>query len=163
MGHTFHPHSNLVSKSELYLFSLPSTQPSIFESLYSSFNPISSVSGYLVPIEFIIPACGDLLIDPSHIHLYIKGRIEKPDGTALPEDSSYYPENNILHSLFTNVDVYLNDVNCSNGGSNYHYRAFLETLLNFNDDAKSTLLGAEGYYKDATVELHSIKMYIKRK
>ena len=58
------------------------------------------------------------------------------------------PINNTLHSLFSQIDVSLNDVNVSSATTTYPYRAYIETHLNYGTDAKKSRLQAAMYFID---------------
>ena len=47
------------------------------------------------------------------------------------------PINNTLHSLFSQIDGFLNDVKVSSATTTYPYRAYIETQLNYGTDAKN--------------------------
>lgn len=153
MTRILHPQSELCSKDEIDLFSIPQTQTDIIESTYASFNPISSLQGDLSPIEFILPPSGDLFLDPSNIYLHLKVKLQNTDGSELGDENKFFPENLLLHSLFSSLDIYLNETNITSSSYNYTYRAYLETILNFSADEKNTFLRAGGYYPS----LNSIK------
>ena len=53
-----------------------------------------------------------------------------------------------LHSLFQQVDVSLNDVQVSQSAGTYAYRAYIESLLSYGPQAKTSQLTAALYYKD---------------
>lgn len=146
MSRVLHPHSEPCSKEELDLFSMPKTQTDIIESSYASFNPISSLQGDLQPIEFILPASGDLFLDPANFYIHLKVKIQNSDGTDLADDSKFFPENLLLHSLFSTLDIYLNETNITTSSYNYAYRAYLETILNYSKDEKNTVLKSSGYF-----------------
>ena len=46
------------------------------------------------------------------------------------------PVDNILHSLWSSVDVKLNHTLVSSSGTNYMYKALIENLLNYSGDTK---------------------------
>jgi hypothetical protein len=54
----------------------------------------------------------------------------------------------MLYSLFSEVDVKLNDVLITSTNNTYAYRAYIETLLSYGTEAKSTHLTSALYYKD---------------
>lgn len=56
--------------------------------------------------------------------------------------------NLFLHSLFSQVDVSLNERLISPSTSTYPYRAMMETLLNYGGDAKTSQLSIALFYKD---------------
>ena len=52
-----------------------------------------------------------------------------------------------LHSLFQQVDVSLNDVQVSQSAGTYAYRVYIESLLSYGPQAKTSQLTAALYYK----------------
>ena len=56
------------------------------------------------------------------------------------------PANNWLHSLFSQVDIYLNGTTPST--NMYPYHAYIETLLSYGSEAKETQLTSQLWYKD---------------
>ena len=56
--------------------------------------------------------------------------------------------NLFLHSLFQQVDVSLNDVQVSQSAETYAYRAYIESLLSYRPQAKTSQLTTALYYKD---------------
>lgn len=142
-----HSHSCECVKSELDLFALPSTQTSIESGQWVHYNPISSLSDD-GPIEFQIPGSGDDYIDLSHTLLLINAKILNQDGTKLKADVQVAPVNNWLHSLFNQLDVYLNQKLISPPNNTYAYRAYMENLLNYGPAAKQSHLTCGLWYED---------------
>ena len=60
------------------------------------------------------------------------------------------PVNNWLHSLFTQVDVYLNNT--------YAYRAYIETLLSYGTDGKVTQLTCQLWHKDTATHMDAVEI-----
>lgn len=58
------------------------------------------------------------------------------------------PVNLLAHSLFQQVDIWLNDTMITNASNLYHYRAILETLLSFSNESKNSQLTMALYNKD---------------
>jgi hypothetical protein len=56
--------------------------------------------------------------------------------------------NNFLHSLFSQYNVRLNDVNVTQASEHNHYRSYLETLLTYGGDAAVSHLLATYWYLD---------------
>ena len=56
--------------------------------------------------------------------------------------------NNWLHSLFSQVDVYLNDTLVTPSSNTYPFRAYVDTVLSYGDEAKNTQLTSQLWYKD---------------
>ena len=142
-----HPQSCECLKSELDIFSVPPTQTSIESGSYVEYNPISSITDGS-PIEFVISGSGQDYIDLANTQLYVKLDVRKADNTAIVAASQVGPVNLLLHSLFSEVDVKLNDVLITSTNNTYAYRAYLETLLTYGSESKSTQLSSSLYYKD---------------
>ena len=67
--------------------------------------------------------------------------------------TSVAPVNNFLHSLFKQVDVYLNGKQVTPAMSTYAYRAYIETLLNYDVSAKKSQFTSALYYKDTATKM----------
>ena len=94
-------------KSELDLFGVPPTQTSIEDAQWVEHQPMASLeSGG--PIEFLLPGSGDTYLDLASSYLHVQAKVTKGNGTPLDPDNAVAPVNNWLHSLFSQVDVYLN-------------------------------------------------------
>lgn len=147
-------------KSELELFQMPSTQTVIQSGQWVEFHPLSNVfdGG---PVEFHISGSGDEFIDLSQTQLHVQAKILKSDNKPLTEDDKIGPVNLFLHSLFSQVDISLNDRIISNSSNTYPYRSYIETLLNHGYDSKTSQLTAEMYYKDSEEGLKKRSDYFK--
>ena len=142
-----HPLSSECLKSELDLFSVPMTQTSIESASYVEYNPISTLTDG-TPIEFVINGSGQDYLDLANTHLYVKAQILKANSQPIDANSEVGPVNLILQSLFSEVDIKLNDVLITSTNNTYAYRAYLETLLSYGSDAKNSQLGASLFIKD---------------
>ena len=58
-----------------------------------------------------------------------------------------------LRSLFQQVDVSLNDVQVSQSAGTYAYRAYIESLLSYGPQAKTSQLTAALYFKDTAGDI----------
>lgn len=141
-------------KSELDLFALPSTQTSIESGQWIHYKPISSLSDD-GPIEFQVPASGDDYIDLSHTLLHIKAKILNQDLTTLNDSPAVAPINNWLHSLFSQLDIHLNQKLISPPNNTYGYRAYIETLLNYAPAAKESHLQCGLWHEDTAGKMNN--------
>lgn len=147
-----HQKSCECAKTELDLFSLPPTQTSIDSGKWVQYKPISSLTDDS-PIEFVIPGHGDEYTDLAQTLLYIQATIVKEDGThfvATDANKEFGPVNNWLHSLFSQVDLYLNHKLVSPQNNTYPYRAYIENLLNYSVDTKNSHLTSVLFYRDTS-------------
>ena len=152
--HTF---SKRCDKSEVDLFSVPPTQQSLERGRWIDYAPISSVQNPDSAITFLI-AGTDEYVDLSKTILTVTGNIMKKDGTTeltAGGQSNVAPVNNFLHSLFRQVDVYLNGKQVTPAMGTYAYRSYIETLLNYDVSAKKSQFSSAFYYKDTAGEMDS--------
>lgn len=157
-------HKSITTKTELDIFATPPTQNSVENGSTSCYRPISSLSGS-APIEFNVSPSGDEYIDLAHTAIYIVAKIVVDEELAANVQADVAPVNNWLHSLFSQVDVYLNQKCVSPPSNNYNYRAYIENLLNYTDNAKQSHLTAGMWYKDVAGKMNSVENtgHLKRK
>ena len=150
-----HPFSKRCDKSEIDLFSVPPTQQSLERRRWIDYAPLSSVENPDSAIIYLI-AETDEYIDLSKTILTVTGKIMMSDGTTAltgGNQTSVAPVNNFLHSLFKQVDVYLNGKQVTPAMSTYAYRAYIETLLNYDVSAKKSQFTSALYYKDTATKM----------
>lgn len=140
-------HINMTTKSELDIFATPPTQNSIEGGTTLSYRPVSSLSG-TAPIEFVIPSSGEEYIDLAHTTIRITAKVVVDETLAVGTEAVIAPVNNWLHSIFSQVDICLNQKCITPPSNNYNYRAYIENLLNYTDNAKHSHLTAGVWYKD---------------
>ena len=150
-----HPYSKRCEKSEIDLFSIPPTQLSLEKKRWIDYRPISSVRNDDSAITYLISGT-DEYIDLSKTILVVEGKVTAADGeTHLSGggQANVAPVNNFLHSLFKQVDVYLNGKQVTPAMGTYAYRSYIETLLNYDVSAKKSQLSSALYYKDTPGEM----------
>ena len=134
-------------KSELDIFAVPPTQTSIEDGRWVEHQPLTSLdSGG--PIELLIPGTGDAYLDVANTYLLIRAKVVRGVGTDLAADTPVAPVNNWLHSLFSQVDVYLNDTLVTPSLNTYPFRAYVDTVLSYGAEANNTQLTSQLWYKD---------------
>lgn len=132
----------LCMKSELDLFGLPPIQTNVLATDQIVYNPITSLDNTST-IDFLIPGNGDTYKNLSSLYLRLVLQIE----TIADAENRPGVVNNILHSMFRQCTVYLNNVQISQD-NDYHYKSFLMTLLNYGSDAARTHLETTGWILD---------------
>ena len=142
-----HHQSCECAKSELDLFAIPPTQTSIESGGFVEYNPISSLADG-TPIEFVVNGSGQDYIDLANTQIYVRAEIVQANGGAIDANNHVGPVNLLLHSLFSEVDVKLNDTLVSSSNNTYSYRSYLETLLSYGPAAKNSQMTSALYYKD---------------
>ena len=58
---------------------------------------------------------------------------------------NYFQVNNILHSLFSSVNVKLNNADVNPNSDYYPYKAYVANLLSYSDTAKSSWMQTFGW------------------
>ena len=153
-----HPFTKRCDKSEVDLFRVPPTQQSLERGRWIDYAPLSSVENANNAITFLI-AGTDEYIDLSKTILTVTGKITKKDGTSKldgNDQSNVAPVNNFLHSLFRQVDVYLNGKQVTPAMGTYAYRSYIETLLNYDVSAKQSQFSSALYYKDTPGQMDKV-------
>ena len=142
---------NQCGKSELLLFEVPPLQVQIEEGKWDVIPTKSNLDSNNV-IRFDIPGSSNYFISVGDTELHLDVFVAKADKTTgfIGETTKVAPVNNLLHSLFEQVTVELNNTLVENSNSCYAYRAYMETLLNANKEYKETVLQAgNAWYKDS--------------
>ena len=123
-------------KSELDIFTVPATQTSIETGNWVEYNPIATLDDGS-SIEFCLSGSGQEYLDAANTQLYVKARILQADGTAIADDAQVGPINLFLQSLFSDVEVSLNETPVTSSNNTYAYRAYIETLLSYGQRLKN--------------------------
>ena len=144
-----HPQSCKSVDTGLNLFSIPLTQTSVEDGQFVEFHPLSSLSPS-APIEFAISGGGTEYLDLSNTYLHVRAKVTNADGSDLDAGADVAPINYWLHSLFSQVDISLNDTLISPSENTYPYRAYIKACLNYGKDAKKGHLTAALFYRDSS-------------
>ncbi len=110
------------------------------------------------PIEFLISGSGDDYLDLANTMLYVQVKVARANGDDLDMVDPVGPVNNWLHSLFSQVDVYLNGTLVIPSTNTYAYRAYIETLLSYGPDAKVTQLTGQLWHKDTSTRMDAVEI-----
>lgn len=143
-------------KTETNIFSSKALQSSIIDSNVVEYFPVSV--GTSEVIEFFIPE-SPAYLDLARIKLYIKAKIIDSTGVIVKNEYDttdatlrkgvhVSPCNNFQDSLFSKISIFLNHKSITSPGSHQYYRAYLEKLINFGSDSKSSHLASALYIED---------------
>ena len=142
-----HEQSSQCLRSELDLFSLPPTQTAVDGSQWVEHSPCQP-SPRLLRLNLSCLAVAKIIMDLNNTLLEVKACIKTTNNSPVDAAVAVAPINNTLHSLCSQIDVSLNDVNVSSATTTYPYRAYIETHLNYGTDAKKSRLQAAMYFID---------------
>lgn len=135
------------SKSEVDLFTIPPTQTTIENGKWVEYFPLTNITD-ATPIQFHLQGSTDEYTDLSQSLLHLQAKVVNGDGTPLADDAQVAPTNLFMHSLFSDVDMMLNDRLITPSTNTYPYRSILETLLTYGPAAKESQLTSSLFYKD---------------
>ena len=136
------------SKSELDIFTVPPVNMGMEAGETVIHHPISTLADNS-PIEFTIPGSPSDYIDLSKTLLTVKVKLCKLDNSNLALDAKVSTCNLLLHSLFSQVDVKLNDRLVTPSTGTYPYKSYLETLLSHGNESKDSWLQSELWANDS--------------
>src|SRR5438552_11780538 len=136
--------------ASLPIFRVPSYQNELVESYQDEVSTMGDTKQG--PIEFSITGNNDL-IDLSSIALHVTAKITKADETAYAADSSTAKVevafiNNVLHSLFADIIVSINDTIVEGGELQYNIKSMINTLFTYSTQTMEKHLCASGFVKD---------------
>lgn len=136
-------------KSEVEMFHERPIQSSIISSRDVAYKPFNSLDNES-QLEFICPGDSEFFRDISYMRLNLTIKMVKPDGNDFLSSETVQPGciNYLINTLFSEVILYLNDVNVTPNSGNYPYRAIIETLTNYGEDAAKTHLTNGMFYLD---------------
>ena len=118
--------------TEFHIYVRKPKQSSTVQTNETIYRPIASVDQ--TDIEFVIPGDSDTYVDLD-MKLFVKGKLQTEDNTDLPETDYTAVVNNLLHSLFSQCTIYLNGTQITQARDLYPYRAYIETLSTYGNDA----------------------------
>ena len=118
---------------ELDLFNNLPVQTSVKSGSWTEIRPISALAQNSL-IEFVVSGNGENYLDLRNSRFCLSARVVKSNGENLDAGDKIAPVNFLLHSIFRQVDVYLNGVLVSHADHFYPYRAFLEKVLTYDRD-----------------------------
>ena len=139
-------------EQQLSLFSLPPVERSLEESRIQVIQPVSENKDHT--IEFIIKnQNNNEVLDLHTLTLVCELEIKDKDGNNITnaakgpggddaKTAKYQvsPINNLLHSMWDKVALYLGNTQITGNESNYPYRAYIENLLTYQEDSQKTQL-----------------------
>ncbi len=124
------------------------TDSRFLQNTVQSFMPTQNIEGKEIEFNFEkLSAANVYMIQETNLHVQVK--IVKADGVSLPDTRRYVaPRNNVLHTLFSKVSTYINNVCISTSPEDYCYKAYFTNLLSYSSSAKTTHLQIQGYADD---------------
>ena len=97
-------------------------------------------------------------MDLANTMVHVQVKATRTNGDDLDVADPVCPVNNWLHSLFSEIDVYLNGTLVTPSANTYAYRAYIDTLLSYGTDAKATQLKSHLWYKDTAIHMDAVEI-----
>jgi len=138
--------------SALSLFSLPPYQSAVERMYFQEVRSNSQLTGNIIDME-ITRKHGMEYVDLKRSKLYVKAKIVKGDGSKLETTDYVGPVNLFLQSMFSQVEVTMQGKLVTSTTSHYPYKAMIQTLLSYGDEAKTSQLTSQLWEKDTAGHL----------
>ena len=147
-----------IHTEEIALFSRPPINVAEDRVSWHEIRPSYMSNAEYSSINFSIIGNSTQYVKLSDTELYVRIAIQKEDGTpyqVIDEDNQPLPINKketgtpvdfILHSMWSSVDIKMNNDLVSESGTNYMYKALMEALLTYDENTKKIQLSNEGYH-----------------
>jgi len=122
--------------------------------------PSTGLSKTSTTIEFTLPKrpapqvylVGGILLE---VQVVI---VNKKDGVSVPEKTrNVAPINDCLNSLFESVVTQVNHTKISGAPENFPFKCYLQNILTFNSDIKTSILESQGFSPDTNGNFNSVQ------
>ena len=148
---SIHEDSEECSLTPLEIFDIPPTQTAI-EKIYDvEFLPMSALRDGGV-VEFYIPASAEDYIDLKNSKLYIKARIMRDDNVGVGNEV-VAPVNNFLQSMWSNVELMVNDRLITHSNNVHGYVSTISHLIHDSEESLNSERQMQMLYKDTAGQM----------
>lgn len=143
-------------EDELSVFTPPPINTVVHTKQWIEYRPTNQISGES-PLEFLISPQSVGYMDLRRSTLKIKLRLTNALGQPVTKDANVGLVNLPLQAVFSQVDCSLKQTSVTQTGTNYPYKAYIDTLLETGDNDRvlrdSQLFGKDtpGHHDDADV------------
>lgn len=116
-------------------------------------------------LEFVVEGNAEHVIVPNEIYfklvLELSGETRRVDNATPPKTLAsgalVSTANNLMHSMFESVEVYVGKQTTTKNDKHYGYCSLFQTLCNYNEDAWKTYFRLAGWAKDEAGKMDEIK------
>lgn len=133
---------------ELSIFIPPPANTAIQRREWFEYRPVNQISDY-VTLDFLVPPQAAGYMDLKRSTLRVKVRLTDSNDKPISKDENVALVNLPLHSLFTQVDCSLQQTGVGQTGTNYAYKAYIDTLLSTSANDKVEL-DSQLFVKDSS-------------
>ena len=150
-----------IHTEDIALFSRPPVNVAEDRVSWHEIRPSYMSNAEYSSINFSIVGNSTQYVKLSHTELYVRIAIQKEDATpykVLDDDNKPLPINKketgtpidfILHSMWSSVNIKMNNNLVSESGTNYMYKALMEALMTYDENTKKIQLSNEGFTGDS--------------
>ena len=150
-----HEHSAECSLSPLEWFCIPPTQTAVEKTYGVDYQPLTSIRDG-APIEFYIPASTEEYLDLKNTRLHVTCRILKRTGAECAATDIVTPVNDLFNSLWSNVELFLNDRLISHSNNTHGYTSMVSHLIHDSEESLSSERSMRLIYKDTAGSMNAI-------
>lgn len=136
------------------VFNPPLLEQSVSSAEYIPIYPNGSADASV--IEFNLVSNGVHCIDLTSSYIHTIGKIIKNNKSNLVAADVVAPSHLFGAALYSQIELYVNDVLCSDP-SYYPYKAYVDSLLYYNERDRESLLKAGMYIKDDSEDIDLTK------
>jgi len=151
MNSKIHPSSLKTDLNTFNHFVVPRTQGTVIRTRFTEYRPISQLA-VGSKIEFNIPVPQNEFINFSKSKLYIRMNVSlaKSGGGEITSSdwANVTPVNYMMHAMFSNVELHINNKETLLTPSTYPYRAHIEATCGYTADARNSHLTSALWYTD---------------
>ena len=139
--------STLLHTENVALFAKPPINIGEEKVMWVTHDPDFMSSDRYSTVTFNIPGSGTQYTDLSRTLLYVRIRITDMNGNTFVQDKdkSALPVDQILHSMWSSVDIKFNSKLVSTSGNNYMYKSLIENLLNYGENSRKFQMNSIGF------------------
>ena len=141
--------------SPLEWFKVLPTQTAIEKSNTVEYQSLTALRQD-VPIEFYVPASTEDYLDLQYSRIFLKCRIIKGNGADCGNTDIAAPVNDLLNSLWSNVELYLNDRLISHSNNMHGYLSIISHLIHDSEECLESERSMRLVYKDTPGQMDSL-------
>lgn len=139
--------SSPVVRGQVDLFKVPPTDTTVESTFFAEFKPVVNIQDSDAKIEFRISGNSTQYLDLNDSFLFLTVKVVDKDGSNVTSND-ISTVNNFMHSLFSQVDLYINNQLISTTNNCYAYKAYVESLLSYGSDYMKSQGPCAMFFKD---------------
>ena len=149
-----HEHSAECSLSPLEWFCIPPTQTAVEKTYGVDYQPLTSIRDDAL-IEFYIPAITEDYLDLKNTRIHVTCHIIKRTGADCADADIVAPINDLCNSLWSNVELFLNDRLISHSNNTHEFTSMVSHLIHDSEESHSSERSMRLIYKDTAGSMNA--------